>query len=227
MLSRLLIIIFVLANQNFLFAQLHARIEGSLLSKETIANGVIQVNSGKFYYDTKYKKVVYDMKFPISETIISKDTLTYFYQKGALKNKIVTYASPETSIFHLALTGKIANFGLDNKNIYKIDKYEKVNGSVIVTWKPKVKLDKIGPLKMSLKGNRLEGIVFYDVTGNIVAKQFFKNYTTVSGVDFPGEVIFISIKNKKESYRVIKYHKIKVNDFKSDNFYNYNLPNNK
>jgi hypothetical protein len=221
---KILNIVLMLLMVNITFGQLHARIEGNILSKETLPSGAIQLNSGKFYYDTKYKKVVYDMKFPNIETIITKDTTTYILQNGALKNKIITYAAPETSIFHLALTGKINNFGLDNKNIYKIDKYEKQNDKVIVSWKPKVKLDKIGPIKMMLKENKLEAIIFYDPAGTIIAKQYFKNYSTVSGVDFPGEVIFVNIKNKKESFRVIKYHKIKINDFKSDNFYNFSVP---
>jgi Domain of unknown function (DUF4292) len=197
---------------------------GDMVTKERSATGKLVISSGKFYYDTRFKKVVYDIKFPKAELFVSKDTSLYYFEAGKFKYRLPSFATPETTVFHLSLTGRLAGFGLDEKNIYKIEKVTREGGKVYVTWKPDERIKNMGRVTLSQANNRLEGVVFFDAKGEVLAKQFFKNYTNMSGVEFPQEVIFISYKNKKEYYRVIKYHNVSINDFKDDKNYNYPLP---
>ena len=202
-----------------------ARISGVVITKERLPTGHYKISKGKVYYDTRFRKLLIDINYPIKEKWVSVDTLLYHFLGDKFKRKTVNITTPETSIFHIALTGQITNYGL-KKSFYQIEKIEKEADRVYITWAPDSRLKSLlGKVKLSQYRNRLEGVVFFGVKGEIIAKHFFKKYKNINGVDFPEEVVFISIRGGKEYYQMMTYQDIVINDFKNDAYYNYQLSN--
>lgn len=205
------------------FAQ-SARISGVVITKERLPTGHYKISKGKIYYDTRFRKLLIDINYPTKEKWVSVDTLLYHFTGDKLKERTINITTPETSVFHIALTGQINNYGL-KKSFYRIEKVEKELDRVYVTWAPDSRLKELlGKVKLSQYKNRLEGVVFFNVKGDVIAKHFFRKYKRISGIDFPEEVVFVSIRGGKEYYQIMTYQNIVINDFKNDALYNHPLP---
>ncbi len=200
------------------------RINGEFSIKAKSADGRNQLTLGKFYYDKTIQKLVYIANFPLDETWVSIDTNLYKIEE----NKVVArFSSPPIStfsIFHLALTSQINNYGLKNST-FTISKVEKQNDMVITTWLPPEKLAKItGKVLISNKSNKLFGIVFLDTKDNVVKKQFFNNYQNISGVEFPTEITEITYTGNKENYQVTTYKNVVIDETKDNLYFDYPIP---
>ncbi len=221
-----LLILFLAASAFFLEAsgQKFYRMNGEFAIKAKTADGKNQLTMGKFYYDKTIQKLVYVNTFPLNETWVSVDTNLY----KIVDNKVITrYLSPPItlfSIFHLALTSQINNYGLKNSP-FTISKVEKQNDMVITTWLPPSSMAKIsGKVLVSNKSNKLFGIVFMDNKGVIVRKQFFDNYENVKGVEFPMEITDITYTKGKENYRVTTYKNIEIDETADNLYFDYPIP---
>lgn len=204
--------------------QFTGRITGDLVSKEKNAAGRYVLNSGKFYYDTQIKQLIYQIRFPQPETVVMRDTVMYHFRNQKLFSRIPNFAVPEASIFHLSLMGRMKDFGLKNSQ-YTVEKVEKEADGVYITWKPVAALaNTFGRIKIAQRNNRLIGVVFFDKNDKQIAKQTFRNYTNVNGIDIPQEVIMVSTQNGKPYYLVTTYKNIVVNDFKDTKNYRVDLP---
>lgn len=223
-LTRLVLLIgFYLISQQLAQAQVTGRITGEMMSKERQSDGKFVLNAGTFYYDTQIKQLIYQIRFPAKETVVNRDTVLYRFQKKRLMQRLPSVAVPASSIFHLALTNQLKTFGL-KAPLYTIEKVEKEGDRVFITYKPNKALAEYGMIKLAQRNNRLEGIVYLDKKGGVVAKQFFKNYITVGTVDFPQEVVIQSVRNGKAYFQQTTYKNIVVNEFKDEVNYRYDLP---
>jgi len=205
------------------WAQGAGRISGELLSKERQPNGQFVLNAGKFYYDTQVRQLIYQIRFPARETVVAQDTLLYRFQKDKLIQRLSSMSAPALSLFHLALINQLKSFGL-KPPYYTIETVEKEGDRVFVTYTPDKALSSFGRVKLAQRNNRLEGVVFLDKKGAIIAKQFFKNYVTVGGIVFPQEVTIESVRNGKSYYQITTYKNIVVNDFRDQTSYRHALP---
>jgi hypothetical protein len=219
--KRYLLIILIFNTQNIL-AQNLARINGQMIIKNKGLDGKISVTSGSFYYDTKIKKLIYNLIFPTKTTYISKDSSLYKIENGKIVSKIKSYAMPQFSIFHLALYGGLSNYGL-SKSGYNITNTQKIKDMVYITYQPDKLMKGMGKVVISQKNGQLYGIVFYNTTDNIVSKQFYQKYTTEKGISFPKEVVNITYTNGKELYQITNYNKITINDFKDNKNFDFKL----
>jgi hypothetical protein len=205
-------------------AQKFYRIKGDFSIKTKLYNGTSQLVIGKVYYDRNIKKLVYQNSFPAVETWVSFDTTVYCIVNNKVTKRITSPPLSQFSIFHLALTSQINNYGLKN-TMFKIQKVEKQNSMVITTWLAPFQFSKIfGKVLISNVSNKLYGIVFLDQKGQVLRKQFFNNYQNISGLEFPLEIIDISYVNGKENYQVTTYKNIEVDKISEDNMYNYIVP---
>lgn len=219
-----LLVIFLLFFSPFTnFAQQFFRIKADFSIKEKAADGKERLTMGQVYYDKTAKKVVYSVKFPEKETWVVIDTLLYRIVNKQVKEVHTIPAIAEFSIFHLALNGGIADYGL-KKSFYTIKKVEKENDMVLTTWNAPEKFSKMfGKIIMSQKNKRLFGVVFFSAKDSLLSKQFFKSYTNVNGLDFPSEIVQIAYIRNTENYQITTYKNIIVDDLKEDNMYNYRL----
>jgi hypothetical protein len=201
-----------------------ARINGQMIIKEKSADGKFSISSGTFYYDTKIKKLIYNLIFPNKITWVAKDTTLFKFENGIVVQKIRNYALPEFSIFHLALFGNLNDYGL-SKSGYKISSTEKLKDNVYITYTPDKSYKGMGKVIIDQKNGLLQGIVFYNSKNVIINKQFFNKYKNEKGIAYPMEVINIAIINNKELYQVTTYNKISINDFNDTKNFDIKLPN--
>lgn len=187
---------------------------------KTKMENVNQLTMGRVYYDSKIRKLVYNISFPEKEVWVVKDSLIKTYKNGALVKQTTTISLVQSTLFHLALNGQLNDYGL-SKSAYKITKVEKDADLVITTYSPPANLPALGEIVISTKNKSLYGVVFFDKEKKIISKQIIKSYANVSGLKFPTEIIQVYYKNNKEYYQVITFKNIKVNNLQNENFYNY------
>lgn len=216
------ILIVILPKPNF--GQFFFRMKADFSVKSKSIDGSGQLTMGKVYYDINSGKIIFQNKFPEKETWVMTDTLLLKISDNKITEKKTTPALTELSIFHLTLSGNLANYGLE-KSFYTLEKVEKKEELVISTWIPPAAFSGlIGKILISNKNKKLHGIIFYNAEEKIISKQFFKNYLNVQGLEFPTEIIQILYIDNDESYQVTTYKNIVVNDTNEDNMYNYPVP---
>jgi hypothetical protein len=194
----------------------------SIKYKDSDGNAVLQ--AGALYYDINHKTVVMRNGFPIKEIIAHKDSIIYQIQNNSVVSSEKTYAPVELTVFHLALSGNLENFGL-KKAGYKLAATTEDKGLLLNTWLPPDNMEKTsGKIVISIKDKHLFGIVFFDLKDRIIARHFFRNYTNVKGFVFPTEVLKITYENGKEISVLTNYSKILVNSTSEEEFYKYKIP---
>lgn len=211
-------------------AQQFYRIKADVSIKDKLSNGSYRLTVGKAYYDKTSLKIVYKLSFPQKETIIIKDTTLYKITKDSVLVQSIL-ASNEFSIFHLSLSGKLADYGLNSGNvarIYKISKVEKdKEGRVITTWSviEKKLMNTLGKIKMANVNKRLDAIAFYDAKNKLLSQQFFKEYENFNGVEFPKQVTQISFNSDgTQNIQQTTYKNIIIDQENENEVYNYPIP---
>lgn len=226
------VILFFLSIINPSFAQQFYRFKATVSIKDKLSNGTYRLTMGDVYYDKIYKKIVYRLHFPKKETIVAQDTTIYtINDKNIIISADRNVIIPEFTAFHLALTGKLYDYGLkpneNEKSIYKISKVEKSSKGVTTTWTPTEESFKklFGDIKMLNVNKRLDAIIFYNPKGNIVSRQFFKKYVNSNGVEFPTEITMISYGEKGEkNIQQTTYKNVLIDQNNEDEIYRYKLP---
>lgn len=205
-------------------AQKYYRIQGDYSIKTKMANGNSQLVVGKFFYDRNIKKLLYVNSFPSRETWVSIDTSVYCIVDNKIKSRTTSPPLSQFSMFHLALTSQINNYGLKNTK-FRIGKVEKQKDMVISTWLPPMQYVKhFGKVLISNKNNKLFGIVFLDQKDGVIRKQFFNNYQNIHGLEFPMEIIDITYIGGNENYQVTTYKNIEIDKLSEEHLYNYTIP---
>ena len=166
------------------------------------------------------------MSFPEKEIWVQKDTLLYKIIDSKVVSKQHIPAGIEFSIYNLVLNGNLADYGL-RKTRFKIKKVEKGDGSVISTWEPPAESKKyLGDILLSNVNQQLNGIVFKNNAGEIITRQFFRNYIKVKGLLFPQEIVKENYVNGQKVYELTTFTNILINDLSGENIYNYKIPAN-
>ena len=181
---------------------------------------------GTVYFDKTAKRLVYQIKFPEKETLVLTDSFYYRYKDGKIieQKKAVNILS--FSIFNLALSSKMSNFGLDGNPAFKLVDVTKEDSLIISTWSPAVeKLKEItGNVLISQKKKQLFGLVFFDKDGKLLSKQFYEEYKNFKGLEFPGIITQINFLDGKEFYKITTFKNVVVNDMNENTIYNYSIP---
>lgn len=217
---------------NDLNAQQFYRFKAEVSVKDKLADGKYRLTMGKVYYDKIFKKIVYSLNFPKKENIIIQDTSMFkINATGLLTEQTRTLLMPEFTVFHLALTGQLSDYGLqsskEERSIYKVGSVEKTKDGVLTTWVPSEDKFKalFGDIKMLNKNRRLDVMVFYDKDGKMVSRQFFKKYVNVKGIEFPTEVTMISYAfDGTQNIQQTTYKNIVIDQNDEDEMYRYRIP---
>jgi hypothetical protein len=195
----------------------------SIKYKDPTGNEVLQM--GVVYYDMNSKKIVMKNGFPVREMIVQTDSTIYQIRSNNIFASQKTYSLVELSVFHLALTGSLSDFGL-GKTGYKLDTVKNDKGLVLSSWSPPVNKSNLGRILLSTKEKQLFGIVFLDTKDKIIAKHFFRDYTNIKGFEFPTEVLIVTYQDDREVYHLTKYSNIAVEETINDEYYNFKIPSN-
>lgn len=226
------ILISVFLTQNILLgsgkiiAQQFHRIKSEYSIKYTDTKGNQILQMGVVFYDINSKKIVMKNGFPVREMLVQKDTTIYQIRNNLLVGTSRAYALVDLSVFHMALTGELNNYGLDKAG-YHLENVKSDKGLILTTWAPPDEAKNyLGKILVSTKEKQLFGIVFLDTNEKIIAKHFYRDYKNIEGFVFPTEVLRITYSNDEESYKLTKYTKIKINEMDDEEYYNYQIPSN-
>lgn len=214
------------------FSQHYYRFKSEISIKDKLADGSYRLTIGEVYYDKIYKKIVYRLKFPRKETVVMQDTTIFIINsKNIIESSSRTVIIPEFTAFHLALNGKLSDYGLkpksNEKSIYKIGKVEKTEKGILTTWIPADESLKktFGNIKMLNVNKRLDAMIFYNPAGKIISQQYFKKYINNKGVEFPTEITMISVNEKGEkNIQLTTYKNVLIDQNTEDEIYRYKLP---
>lgn len=178
-----------------------------------------QLVMGKFFYDINSNQIIYRNHFPEKESWITTDSVLYHLVNDEIRSTQKIPSLNRFSIFHLALTRNLKNFGIDG-NSFSIGNVEQDGEMVITTYIPNQKYNSwSGKIMLSMTDRKLYGIVFFDKEDSIVKKQFFEDYTYSHGLPFPGKITEITYVNGKENYKVTTYKNIVYNANEPDSYY--------
>lgn len=181
---------------------------------------------GTVYFDKTKKQIVYKIKFPRQEYLVVTDSFVYKIEDEKVEEKNKGIGLMQFSIFNLALSSKLSNYGLDQTPVFKLAGVEKEDSLIISTWSPvSDKLKELtGNILISQVHKKLFGLVFFDKDEKILSKQFFEDYKNFSGLQFPGQITQINYIGGKEYYKITTFKNVVVNDLNENTIYNYTVP---
>lgn len=224
--QKLLLCLIFLSFVNLLAnAQQHYRIKSDFSIKENLPDGTSNLTMGTVYFDKNNKKIVYSISFPTKTLQVLTDSFFYELKANKLSEKKKATNLLQFSIFNLALSSNLSNYGLNTNGIFKLTDVSKEDSLVISTWEPSTaKLKELtGKVLISQKRRLLYGLVFFDNKNNVLSKQFFTEYINVKGLNFPSQITQINYINGKEYYKVTTYKNIVVNATNENEIYKYNI----
>ncbi len=202
-----------------------SRIEADFSIKEKKNDGTMSLTMGKVFFDLNERQIVYQITFPVKEILLMKDSVTYQIVDGVVKSQHFTGILIDFSIFNLALQGELPHFGIKNTP-FKLEKTEVNQGMVLSTWIPPKRLQELqGKVMISQKNKQLFGMVSFSSKEEVIAKQFFRKYQNFQGVQFPTEVLNFTYFKGSENKKITTYRNVQINNFTTDIYYDYQLPN--
>lgn len=215
------LILFVFSG-DYLFSQAYFRISADFSIKDKNPQGS-EFYKGKVYYDKEFKKIIYQVSFPEKKTLVLADTQMYVLKNQKIVSQNFTPSTNKFTIFNLALSGNLKNYGLD-KTGYYINSIEESVDQTIIEWLPPEQLkDKLGKAILSLKNDQLFGIVLFKPNGEIMGKRFYQDYISVKGLPFPQKVIQVSYLHGTEFYKITTFKNIKIDELENDEMYRIDL----
>lgn len=198
----------------------------NFIIKAKSPSGDQQLTIGKLFYDKNIKQIVYEISFPEKEIWVQKDTVLYKVVDSKVVSRQSIPPGLDFSIYNLVLNGNLTDYGL-KKTKFKIVKVEKSEDNIISTWEPPAEYKKyFGDILLSNVNQQLTGIVFKDINGEIISRQFFRNYVKVKGLSFPQEIVKENIVNGQKAYEITTFSNIVINDISGENRYNFKIPGN-
>jgi hypothetical protein len=214
--------IFLLAN--FVQAQDYFRISVDFTTKTKPADGKANLTKGKIFYDKYTKELIYEIQFPEKEKWVVQDSWVYKLVNDSIYYTEEIPSMNEFTVFHLSLNSNLNYFGLDQAG-YSIGKIDQVGELTVTYWNIPQQIQKfISSIAVARKDNSLHSVIISNENGKISSKQFFSNYMRQSGFEFPGRIVQIFYdENQRESYQVMEFKNIVLNDTENEDSYHYKL----
>jgi len=204
------------------FSQAYFRVSAEFSIKDKNPKGS-EFYKGEVYYDKEFNKIIYQVSFPEKKTLVLADTQMYVLVNKKIQSQNFTPSTNKFTIFNLALSGDLRNYGLDKAGYY-INSIEEADGQTIIEWLPPEQLkDKLGKAVLSLKNDQLFGIVLFKPDGEIMGKRFYQNYVSVNGLPFPKKIIQVSYLHGTEYYKITTFENIKIDELENDEMYRIDL----
>ncbi|MCF8357483.1 MAG: hypothetical protein K9H26_01905 [Prolixibacteraceae bacterium] len=204
-------------------AQYAYRIEANIFTKTRLADSTFQISKGTLFYDKNIKKIIFDFTFPEREKVVLFDTIMYTFRADTLYSKSLNLLIPDQSLFHFMLSGKMANFGLDEAN-FEMKGFEKKKDMIITTWIPPEHMKEIiSKVLIATKNKLLYSVTMVDAEGEVMNRQILKNYEFIQGIEIPSELLIATYAKSGTIYQVINLDNIILNDPENDANYDKEL----
>jgi hypothetical protein len=208
-----------------LSAQEAYRLHSDFMFRAKGADSLFHVTKGEVFFDKNTKVLVFKNTFPQKETFVLKDTFLYVYRNEVLAETRKNLIPPEQTMFNYLLSSAFTNFGMD-KSGFKPGRIEKQKGLVVTTWEPTGMLGNyFGKILVANKDKRLYSVVIYNKENKMLNRQIFKNYTSVQGMEIPGEILSVTYYGDTlKTYQITNLSNIKINEEGNDPIYNFKTP---
>lgn len=200
---------------------LGSRIEAEYSIKEVSFNGSQSLIMGKVFYDLNTQTLIHSQSFPERRLIIFKDTSAYQIKGDSIYRTSSSSMTVEFSIYHLVLSNEITDFGLSGLGFEMVDVDDQM-GKVISKWQHAS--SKSGHVAITQDQGLVDGVLFYDGTGEAVVKQYFKEYADVGRFSFPGKIYEVINTPGGVNKKITAHKNVKVDDFEDESDF-YNLYN--
>jgi hypothetical protein len=200
--------------------QYYYRIECDISIKNKVEGGEGALIMGRAYYDKSRNQMVYDIRFPEKEVWVIKDTVLYIQKDDQLTQTQRIDQYNQSTVFHKILEGQLNNYGLQG-SIFSIKSIQRDDDMVITTWVPRTEAEQLGTILTSTVDDALFGVVFKNQEGQIIGRQLFRDYTVVSGLKVPTEVIQVFYRDTLEEYQVFSFSNISINNPGNEHMYAY------
>jgi hypothetical protein len=214
--------------------QYYFRVKADVTIKEKGYNDEYKLVIGQVYYDIHHKKIVYNITFPEKEQWLLIDTSIYYFKNDKLINRQLSPVFPELSVFHLVLQGGLEDYGLGSHPLIKVKEIDKTPERIVKTLGPVPEhADKMGLIKIATKDRKLEGILFYNLEGRLMSRQFFAKYKVIKGLEFPTEIVQylyplpregVEVKGDSEILIQTTFSNIQINRTDEEFMYNFPVP---
>lgn len=201
-------------------SQYFYRIECDISIKNKVEGGEGSLILGRAYYDKSRNQMVYDIRFPEKEVWVIKDTTIYTHKDDHVIQSRSIDQYNQSTVFHKILEGQLNNYGLQG-SVFSIEDISRDDEMVITEWKPRAEFERLGTIFTSTVNGMLHGVVFKNHEGNIIGRQLFKDYTVVSGLNVPTEIIQAFYRDEQEEYQIFSFSNIKINNPGNENKYAY------
>jgi hypothetical protein len=218
----LIVIFFSLHAQ--LFGQEVFRIKGEF-SIKTKNEDKGNLTMGTFYFDANSASLLYKVKFPEPEIWLFRQQQMHQITADTIISQDSAMGIVDFSLFSMVLKNQLSHYGLRDSP-FKISEVKKEGELVITTWSPPQKIaELVGNVLVSTKNRRLFGVVFLDVEGNVLRKQFFRDYQKFGSILFPTEIVDLFFKENEIAIRQItNYSNIVINATDENDYYNFVVP---
>jgi hypothetical protein len=201
-------------------AQYYYRLECDISIKNKVEGGDGALIMGRAYYDKSRNQLVYDIRFPEREVWVIKDTVLYVHIDDQLTHKQNIDQYNQSTVFHKILEGQLNNYGLQG-SIFSIKSILRDDDMVITTWVPRSGAEQLGTVLTSTVNDALHGVVFKNYEDQIIGRQLFRDYTVVSGLKIPTEIIQVFYRDTQEEYQVFSFSNIRINNPGNEHMYAY------
>jgi hypothetical protein len=180
---------------------------------------------GQFYFDAGTNSILYKVRFPAQEMWLLRGQKIHRIIGDSISTRDSIMGAVDFSIFNLTVNNQLGNYGLKDSP-FKITEVRKEGELVITTWSPPQKIaELVGNVLVSTKNRRLFGVVFLDVEGNVLRKQFFRDYQKFGSILFPTEIVDLFFKENEIAIRQIThYSNIVINATDENDYYNFVVP---
>jgi len=206
---RLLVLLLVLLPL-FGRAQEPFRLKADFSLKATNTAAGDRLTTGTLYYDRNLGQLIYRIQFPEQATmVLTHDSILY-------RSELQRQASPNTappisSVFHLALTGQLADYGMAASNSFQLLENGRDGNYIVSTWKPTVagKTSKVALLQLH---GKLAGVIIYGPNRKPVSRQEFSGYEQFLGSSIPTHIRQELLLGDNPSYISLELSNIVLNE---------------
>jgi hypothetical protein len=185
-----------------------------------------QMVSGKLYYDLKVNKLCYQIQFPEPEYLVFKDSLLFrFNEKKEFEEVKEVMYHPALSTYALVLTRSLEDLGLKRSGYGITDLQMKGDSVVITRWDPPPQLkDKLGRVFLSHQQKIIQGAVFYNPRGDLIAKEFYQEMEVIDGMPVPTQKLTILYPDGEKRMTITKLKNVRFDELDQPDLYNFPLP---
>ena len=207
-----------------LSAQDYFRISVDFTTKTKPAEGKPNLTKGTIFYDKYTKELIYEIEFPEKEKWVVQDSWIYKLVNDSIYFTEEIPSVNEFTVFHLSLNSNLNYFGLDQAG-YSVGKVDQASELTVTYWNIPPQIQEfISSIAVARKDNSLHSVIISNENGEISSKQFFSNYIRKGGFEIPGRIVQIFYdENQRETYQVMEFKNVVLNDTENENSYHYKL----